>query len=247
MKYENARDILPEQLLRQVQKYVSGMLVYIPSRENKREWGMVSGYRLHLQQRNRDIRAQFALGETVQDLADAYHLSCETIKRIVYNKKEAYLMNYRSTLSSAQEWARHGSLEDWVHAYLLSDGNNKPFSDGLRDIDRIFLGPMVMPLRLFHRCTGPEKEMRFRVHPVVWENHVQSLMEAIPRSPDIPPLIVHYLIPEGKTEGEFELNDGNNRFEAYTRLGIDKAWVIVWITDRDEYEQFIARYGEYVK
>ena len=32
MKYENARDLLPEPLLHQVQKYISGKLVYIPAR-----------------------------------------------------------------------------------------------------------------------------------------------------------------------------------------------------------------------
>lgn len=247
MKYENARDLLPEPLLRQVQKYIPGKVVYIPSRERKREWGAASGYRQYLQNRNQDIRAQFALGETIDDLADAYHLSAETIKRIVYNRKEAISMDYQGTLSSAQEWARHGKLEEWVHAYLLSDGDNKPFSDGLKIVDRIYLGPIVMPLALFHRCTGPEEGIRFRVHPVAWENHVQELMKAIPLDPDIPPLIVHYLIPEGKTEGEFELNDGNNRWEAYTRLGVETAHVIVWITDRYEYEQFMERYGQYVK
>ena len=123
-------------------------------------------------------------------------------------------MEYRNALSSAREWAKNGKLEDWVHTYLLSDGHNKPFSDGLKIVDRYFLGPMKMPLNLFSRCTGP----------------------------DISPLIVHYLIPEGGTEGEFELNDGNTRFEAYSRLGVEEAWVIVWITDRNKYEQFMQHY-----
>jgi len=43
MKYENARDLLPEALLKQVQKYISGKVVYIPARERKREWGSASG------------------------------------------------------------------------------------------------------------------------------------------------------------------------------------------------------------
>lgn len=248
MKYENARDLLPEPLLHQVQKYISGKLVYIPARQRKRQWGSASGYRQVLQERNREIRARFAIGESIDQLADRYHLSCESIKRIVYCRKESMKMEYQDTLSSAQEWSRQGLLEEWVHTYLLSDGHNKPFSDGLKIVDRIFLGPIKMPLSLFHRCTGPVEEgLKFQVHPVVWENHVRQLMEVIPHEPDIPPLIVHYLIPEGETMGEFELNDGNTRWEAYKRLGIKDAHVIVWITDRDEYDQFIERYGEYVK
>jgi len=248
MKYENARDLLPEPLLRQVQKYISGKLVYVPAREHRREWGTASGYRQILRQRNREICARFAIGDSIEQLAEMYCLSCESIKRIVYSRKESLEMDYQGTLSSAQEWSRQGMLEEWVHAYLLSDGDNKPFSDGLKIVDRIFLGPFRMPISLFHRCTGPVEEgLKFQVHPVVWERHVQQLMEVIPREPDIPPLIVHYLIPEGEQMGEFELNDGNNRWEAYTRLGIKEAHVIVWITDRDEYEQFMERYGEYVK
>lgn len=248
MKYENARDLLPEPLLRQVQKYISGKLVYVPARERKREWGTASGYRQYLRERNQDIRAQFALGASIEELADEYHLSCESIKRIVYSRKETMMMDYQGTLSSAQKWAQQGKLEEWVHAYLLSDGHNKPFSDGLKIVDRIFLGPIRMPLELFHRCTGPVEEgLKYQIHPEVWERNVQRLMEAIPQTSDMPPLIVHYLIPEGQTEGEFELNDGNNRWEAYTRLGIKEAHVIVWITDRYEYEQFMERYGTYVK
>ena len=247
MKYENARDLLPEALLKQVQKYISGKVVYIPARERKREWGSASGYREYLRERNSDIRALFALGEPVDHLAQRFHLSSESIRRIVYNRKESMKMEYKPSLSSAKEWARQGRLEEWVHAYLLSDGHNKPFSDGLKIVDRYFLGPVKMPLSLFWRCTGPEEDMKYRIHPEVWENHVKELMEIIPCTPDICPLTVHYLIPEGKTVGEFELNDGNTRWEAYRRLGIKEAWVIVWITDRDEYEQFAERYGNYMK
>lgn len=33
MRYENGKDIFPEALLRQIQKYAAGKLVYIPSME----------------------------------------------------------------------------------------------------------------------------------------------------------------------------------------------------------------------
>ena len=62
---------------------------------------------------------------------------------------------------------------------------------------------------------------------------------------DLPPLIVHYMISEGKEEGDFELNDGNHRWEAYTRMGVENVAVIVWITDDYEYDQFMQRFGFY--
>lgn len=247
MKYENAQNILPDELLKQLQKYVSGKLIYVPARERKRKWGTVSGYRSYLQARNQWIREQFSLGMPVDELAEEHHLSCETIKRIVYNKKETVEMMYQDTLSSAREWARQNKLEEWVHAYLLSDGHNKPFSDGLKIVDRIFLGPLTMPLRLFSRCTGPmEENLKYQIPAEMWENRVRHLMKLMEEKQDLPPFIVHYLIPEGRKEGVFELNDGNHRFEACKRLGVEEGAVIIWITDENEYDQFMERYGQYV-
>lgn len=245
MKYENGKDIFPERLLRQIQKYVSGKLVYIPSGDKKREWGESSGYKQYLLERNRDIRAKFRAGAGIEQLADAYYLSCESIKKIVYSKKEVCIMEYKNTLSSAQSYAKNNKLEEWVHAYLLSDGHNKEFSDGLKLHDRYFLGPVKMPLSLFKRCCGPEENMKWRINAEWFEKHVNKLMEVIQKEENMPPLIVHYLIGEGKTDGEFELNDGNHRLEAYSRLGIGEYYVIVWITEKHEYDQFVSKYGKY--
>ena len=249
MKYQNAQDLLPEELLREVQKYISGKLVYIPAQEQRREWGSVSGYRQFLAERNQQIRARFAIGETISQLADNCHLSCESIKRIVYSQKEVLKMEYRRTLSSAAEWAQMGKLEEWVHTFLLSDGHNKPFSDGLYLEPRIFMGPLRMPMHLMHRCCGPEESLPFHVPQDAWDRHVAKLTQAILSDPDMPPLIVHYTCENGKDD--FTVNDGNTRFEAYTRLGREEVNVILWITDmpqrQDDYGCFRSRYPEYCK
>ena len=240
MKYENAEDIFPEQLLRQIQKYVSGKLIYIPSGNKRREWGETSGYKQYLLERNRNIINKFNTGVSIDQLSNEYYLSCETIKKIVYSKKEAFVLEYKCTLSSAQNYAKNGRLEEWVHTYLLSDGHNKEFSDGLKLFDRYFLGPVKMPLSLFHRCCGPEEDMKYRVNADWFEKHVTKLQDVIQREKDIPPLIVHFV------DGQFELNDGNHRFEAYSRLGIKEYYVIVWITEKHEYELFLSKYGKYI-
>lgn len=240
MKYENGRDLFPEQLLRQIQKYAAGKLVYIPADGGRRPWGEMSGYRRYLIERNREMKARFRAGMEIGQLADAYCLSVESVKRIVYSKKEVCMLEYQCTLSSAKEYAAAGRLEEWVHAYLLSDGDNKEFSDGLKLFDRTFIGPVRMPLSLFTRCYGPEEGMKFRAHPQWFEENVCKLMEVIRQEEDMPPLIVHYV------DGGFELNDGNKRHEAYKRLGIAERDVIVWITEKWEYDEFMARYGQYL-
>jgi len=163
MKYENGKDIFPERLLKQIQKYAAGRLVYIPSMEQKKDWGESTGYKQYLLKRNHDIKLKFRHGVTIDQLSDEYHLSYETIRKIIYSKKEVFVMEYSSTLSSAIGYARNGNLEKWIHTYLLSDGHNKEFSDGLKLFDRYFLGPVKMPLSLFNRCCGPEDNMEWVV------------------------------------------------------------------------------------
>ena len=240
MKYENGKDIFPEKLLKQIQKYAAGKLVYIPSPE-KKDWGESTGYQKYLLKRNYEIRLKFKNGVTIHQLSGEYALSYETIRKIVYSKKEVYVMEYKNTLSSAIGYARNGKLEQWVHAYLQSDGHNQAFSDGLKLFDRYFLGPFKMPLNLFKRCCGPEEDMKWVIGKEWFEIKVETLKKAIRENPDMPPLIVHY------ADGEFELNDGNHRYEAYTRLGIKEAYVIVWITEKEEYAEFLEKYAKYME
>jgi Mor family transcriptional regulator len=84
MNYRNAQDILPDALLREVQKYTSGETLYIPSRGERRKWGHGSGARAFYEQRNEAIRQKFADKASIKDLAEEYFLSTETIKKIVY-------------------------------------------------------------------------------------------------------------------------------------------------------------------
>ena len=240
MKYENAADILPEDLLKRVQKFAAGKLIYVPETIGKRSWGETSGYKRYLAARNQEIKEKFLFGFTVEKLADEYSLSVESIKKIVYSKSENKELKYRCSLSSAKEFSEAGKLEEWVHLFLLSDGHNKAFSDGLKLFDRYYLGPFTMPLSLFSRCCGPEENIKYQVNAEWFEKRVQSLMKTLQSNDDIPPLIVHFV------DHGFELCDGNHRFEALTRLGVKEYPVIVWMTEKEEYDEFLKLFAEYV-
>ena len=135
---------------------------------------------------------------------------------------------YERTLASALAFAAEGRIEEWVHAYLRTDGRNVPFSDGLKLAPRVWRGPLKIPLSLLTRICGPEEEMRFRVDRVGFEERVIFLMREISKGADLPPLIVHC------TEDGLELNDGNHRLEAYERLGIAEGWAVFWATEGEE-------------
>jgi len=149
-------------------------------------------------------------------------------------------MTYDQHCTTAAAFARAGRLEEWVHAYLLSDGNNKAFSDGLRLFPRHYIGPINMPLRMLTRCCGPEEHMKFRIDRDGFESRVTGIADAIRAGADLPPLIIHY------ANGGFELSDGNHRHEACMRLGLAEFPVIVWITENAELADFREKYAAYL-
>lgn len=151
------------------------------------------------------------------------------------------MLKYSATLDSALEYGREEKMDAWVHLYLNEEGRNIPFSDGLKLFDRYFISPAQFPISLFHRCAGPEEDMKYRIDKGWWEHKITELTKAVKAGTEMPPMIIHYV------DGEFELNDGNHRHKVYEDLGIETAWVILWITEEAELTDFMSKYGEYVK
>ncbi len=86
MKYKNAAEILPPELLQEVQCYIEGELLYIPRSNSKQEWGAVSGSKKFYLERNYQIKELFHNGKSVEELAVKFVVSNITIKKIVYQK-----------------------------------------------------------------------------------------------------------------------------------------------------------------
>jgi hypothetical protein len=145
----------------------------------------------------------------------------------------AAAMHAPFTTASALEASRAGQLEAWVHAFLLGEGGNRAFSDGLRRAPRRFHGPLALPLRELVRCAGPEPEMEFRVPAEVFELRVGRIAAAIRSGQDLPPLIVNY-----RAGRPLAVSDGNHRLEALRRLGRAECAVIVWTTGAEDAVEF---------
>lgn len=84
--YLNAKQILPPELVREIQKYVRGKHIYIPQTDRE-DWGASTGIREELEQRNEDIFRKYNEGYTFEELAEQFHLSAERIRGIVYDWK----------------------------------------------------------------------------------------------------------------------------------------------------------------
>jgi len=90
LRYVNAREVLPPSLLREIQQYLRGELLYIPRDETKKAaWGEKSGTRSILKLRNRNIINEYKNGSTVYELMDAYCLSEASIRKIIYSPAAA--------------------------------------------------------------------------------------------------------------------------------------------------------------
>ena len=87
MKYKNASDVLPDKLLREIQKYASGEAIYIPRAEEKSGWGEKSGARVYYEKRNAQICARYKNGETVAGLSEVFSLSQKSIRKIIYAER----------------------------------------------------------------------------------------------------------------------------------------------------------------
>lgn len=87
MSYKNGKDIFPPELLREIQNYVQGERVYIPQLENTRtSWGKKSGSRQEITFRNNEILKKYKDGLTMDELAELFCLSTESIRKIVYRE-----------------------------------------------------------------------------------------------------------------------------------------------------------------
>ncbi|CAM3936954.1 CD3324 family protein [Cohnella lubricantis] len=84
MEYKNGKDVLPPSLLKELQKYVCGEMVYVPkASDNRVPWGEASGTRKLLAERNREICRLYADGWTVAELESKFHLSVVSIRKII--------------------------------------------------------------------------------------------------------------------------------------------------------------------
>ncbi|APF22638.1 CD3324 family protein [Clostridium butyricum] len=89
MKYVKAQDVLPEELIELIQKYIDGNYLYIPRRnDNHKSWGENSGIKNILKIRNKEIYIKYNNGMSVDALSNEYYLSVKSIRRIIsYEKK----------------------------------------------------------------------------------------------------------------------------------------------------------------
>ena len=256
MKYENAKDVLPPELLAEVQKVAGGKLLYVPIAEEAKGWGTESGYRKKLLKRNQTIYNEYIAGKTVMELADEFFLSTDSIKKIVYGKKTEFIA-FEPTLSCAVQYSEAGLAEEWIRAYCV---RCQPQVVPLLQ-NYVHFGVVKMPLRLIEvpaivgnvtladaqivRDTltvqvttfSPVGEMPTGRQVVGAEGNAnpedteKQVLEA--------PLLVRYL------QGKFYLLGQEREFLSLKANKVNAYPVFILITDRTEYQRFMKNFGKH--
>ena len=88
MKYYNTQNVLPEEVIEIIQKYVDGGYIYIPKKDNEHKaWGENNGTKNSFRVRNIEIYNKHIAGVSVIQLAKEYYLSEQSIRRIINQEK----------------------------------------------------------------------------------------------------------------------------------------------------------------
>jgi Mor family transcriptional regulator len=87
MKYLNALNVFPDDLMVEIRKYIPEGFLYIPKVDKRKEWGSISGQKNELAHRNRIIYKAYQDGKTVIELSKEHYLSESSIYRILNNYK----------------------------------------------------------------------------------------------------------------------------------------------------------------
>ena len=88
MDYQNSANLLPKELIEQIQKYVDGKVIYIPKKQiNKKHRGENTDTKQVLASRNCQICLDRQNGMTIKQLSDKYFLTEKSIQRILRQEK----------------------------------------------------------------------------------------------------------------------------------------------------------------
>lgn len=86
MGYVQALEILPEELIEEIQQYVDGQVIYIPKvKSNRRKWGETTESKAYYRKRNSEIYNSYLNGVTISELSEQYFLTPKSIRRIIRN------------------------------------------------------------------------------------------------------------------------------------------------------------------
>ena len=105
MNYISAKDVLPMEIIRQIQSYVDGQIIYIPKSEPKKKGRKVDTLaKRELSIRNTNIYMEYISGLSIKQLSQKYFLVEKSIQRII--RQESKIITFIGRIAHANARAR---------------------------------------------------------------------------------------------------------------------------------------------
>ena len=120
---------------------------------------------------------------------------------------------------------KRNKLDKWLQLFLRDDSYehaspNIPLADGLLLEERFFIGPILIDFDKINTIRI-EKDIEDANDKLFYLQKESEILKDY-NDYNMPPLIVEY------KNDKFNLVDGNHRYSALKKLGINKYYVIIW-------------------
>jgi len=123
MKYTNANDILPKELIDHIQNYIQGKYIYIPIRDKCAETSQTD-YKIELTKRDNHIYTKHLEGVSNKRLSQMYNLSESSIRRIIIKQKRSYNVMVDKVSEIITHWNLSGACVKQIYDTAWQIGND---------------------------------------------------------------------------------------------------------------------------
>ena len=146
------------------------------------------------------------------------------------------------TLKEAIDYAKEGKIDVWIQCFLRNEDKehynpNYALANGLLLEERFYYGPVEINLDMI---TTKRVEKDLEGKELTWYNKVVERMASDFNGENFPPLILEY------KDEKLYLVDGNHRFSALRKKGIDRYYSVIW-GNKELEEELISRFNLYEK
>lgn len=123
MKYKNAGEILPAELLEEIQKYIQGEFLYIPKKD-KQTHRAVTEYKIELEKRNLRIYKMYLEGMKNQQLAENFSLAQSSIRRIIIAERKRFELMSNEIKALLFAWGLQGEIIKQIYNTVWQIGKD---------------------------------------------------------------------------------------------------------------------------
>ena len=123
MKYKNANEILPSDLVEEIQKYYQGGFLYIPKKD-KQSHKAITEYSIELAKRNARIYTLHLEGMSNKLLAKNFSLAESSIRRILIEQRKRYKVMYDKIKTLLPNWNLQKENLTQIHSSVWQVGND---------------------------------------------------------------------------------------------------------------------------